>query len=86
MGQNQDDAGADAAEKSRRPSKIIRYDHRLAMTWHERMDHAEDGSKRHRGKEPDGAEITGESSQFGGRRAIEPALNIAKELHHRAVT
>src|SRR5215216_2701422 len=51
MGQDQDDAGADAAEKPGRPSEIVRYDHRLAVAGHEGVDHPEDGSKRHRGEE-----------------------------------
>src|SRR5215216_1710139 len=81
MGQDQDDAGADAAEKPGRPSEIVGYDHGLAVAGHEGVDHPEDGSKGHRSEELERAEIAGKPSQFGGRAAIQPALDVAEKLH-----
>jgi hypothetical protein len=81
MGQGEDRCVGDALRHLSWLSKVVRHEHGLTVSWHQRVNRAEQDSGSH--CEKDGPLVSaGKITEAGSHAPIQPVLQINERLHY----
>jgi hypothetical protein len=81
MGQREDRSVGDALRQLSWLSEVVRHEHGLTVSWHQRVNRAEQDSGSH--CEKDGPLVSaGKISEAGSHAPIQPVLQINERLHY----